>query len=264
MNNVIQTPRDILKTFVKTTPVIADIYLYLRFSHSANVYKGVYNTFQEARNAISPEFHADYNLLDAHQKPRTNLEILRPINYPMLAPLTEILAEASLVLDLGGGVGVDYYAFRQQLRFLDSLKWLVYEVPAAVEVGQELAAKNQCSNLSFTTDFQQANRADLLLTNGALQYLEPSLPDLLAQLNQPPNHLLINYVPCYEGETFFTVQNLGFSRCPYKIQSRNELIHRLEDLGYQLVKSWTDPRTCLIPFHPNCFVDNYHGFYFRR
>lgn len=261
---MIQTPRNILKTFVKTTPVIADIYLYLRFSHLANVYKGIYDTFQEARNAISPEFHADYNLLDAHQKPRANLEILRPINYPMLAPLTEILEEASLILDLGGGVGVDYYAFRQKLRFSESLKWCVYEVSAAVEVGQKLAAKNQCSTLFFTTDFQQANRADLLLTNGALQYLEPSLPELLAQLNQAPKHLLINYVPCYEGKTFFTIQNLRFSRCPYKIQSRTELIHGLEGLGYQLVKSWTDPRTCLIPFHPHHFVHHYHGFYFKR
>ena len=264
MNSTAQSPLDSLKNLVKSTPIIADIYLYLKYPYCINVYKGVYNTFQEAQKAIPQQFHAGYDQLAAHYKKKSDLYLMRPINLPLLAPLKEALVEVSSILDVGGGVGIDYYAFKQVLDFSNSLRWLVYDVPAALEVGQSLAAENQCSNLYFINDFKDASTVDLLLTNGALQYLEPSLSTLLDQLSQKPKYLLINYVPCFEGETFFTVQNLGIARCPYKIQNRSELISGLENQGYQLLKTWKESRNCCVPFHPQQFVNSYFGFYFKR
>jgi putative methyltransferase (TIGR04325 family) len=102
-----------------------------------------------------------------------------------------------------------------------------------------------------------------LLTCGTLQYIEPSLSEMLGQLKTKPRHILINRVPFYDGEMFITLQNIGYAFCPYKIQNRAEFIASLASIGYELIDSWTLSRSCYIPFHPERFVRNYYGFYLR-
>lgn len=262
MSTILQKTQDFSRKFFKTTPVITDIYHYLKYPYSANFYKGVYGDFNEAIKAIPSKFKSDYDLQEAHYKPHKDLSLFRPVNKPLLEPFRTAIKGISSVLDIGGGVGIDYYAFKQVLDFPGSLNWMVYDVPAAVKVGQDLATKNHCFNLSFITDLKQVKSVDLLLTNGALQYIEPSLSELIDQLPQKPKHLLVNYIPCYAGRTFFTIQNLKFSRCPYKIQGRTQFIKEIEEQGYALVKSWDEPRSCVIPFYPDQYVDKYSGFYF--
>lgn len=264
MSTILTKAKDLSKKSLKTTPVFADIYYYLKYPYGANLYKGIYNSFHEATKAIPPKFKSDYDIHEAHYKPHKDLSLFRPINKPLLEPFKTALKEISSVLDIGGGVGIDYYSFKQALNFSESLNWMVFDVPAAAKVGQEIATKNQCSNLTFIENLRQVKAVDLLLTNGALQYIEPSLSELIDQLPQKPKHLLVNYIPCYDGRTFFTIQNLKFSRCPYKIQGRTQFIKEIEEKGYQLVKTWDEPRTCLIPFHPDQFVESYPGFYFIR
>lgn len=117
--------------------------------------------------------------------------------------------------------------------------------------------------MSFTVDFADAEGADILLTVGTLQYIEASLAELLSQLKVKPRHVVINQVPFYDGSTFITLQNIGYAFCPYKIQNQAEFLASLTSLGYELIDSWEDGRTCLIPFHPQRFVSAYHGFYLR-
>jgi len=255
--------KELLKTYIEKIPIISDLYFYLKFPTTGRFYRGRYPTYSEAQNAIPQKFQHGYDLSTAHPSSIQDRDALRSYDYPLLSPLQDSLQDTSQVLDLGGGVGIDYYKFRKAVRFPSGLNWLVCDLPSAVEIGQELAHQNNCSHLCFTSVFRTADGSDILLTNGALQYIEPSLAELLDQLINKPQHILINYVPCYEGNTFFTVQNIWTSRAPYKIQNRNELISDIEHLGYQLVSSWQDPRTCFIPFHPACFVNAYHGFHFK-
>ncbi|QUY44991.1 methyltransferase, TIGR04325 family [Acaryochloris marina] len=264
MSTILKKAQGFSKERFKSTPAVADIYYYLKYPYGANLYKGVYEGFKEAKNSIPSKFRSDYDIQEAHHKPNRDLSLFRPINTPLLEPFETALKDISSVLDIGGGVGIDYYAFKQALDFSESLSWMVYDVPIAVKVGQDIATRNHCPNLSFITDLKQTKSVDLLLTNGALQYLDQSLSELIDQLPHKPKHLLVNYIPCYDGNTFFTIQNLKFSRCPYKIQGRTQFIHDLEVQGYQLVKSWEEPRTCLIPFHPDQFVSSYFGFYFTK
>lgn len=257
------SPKELLKAYIQKIPIIADLYFYWKFPAVANFYRGKYQTYSEAQNAIAQKFQRGYDTSTAYPNSIEGRDVMRPYDYPLLSPLQKSLQSASQVLDLGGGVGLDYYKFCKAIRLPSNLKWIVCDLPSAVKIGQDLARQNDCSHLFFTTTFQSADGSDMLFTNGALQYIEPSLAELLDQLTTKPQHILINYVPCYEGNTFFTVQNIWTSRCPYKIQNRNEFICDIEQLGYQLVSSWQDSRTCFIPFHPKCFVEGYHGFYFR-
>ena len=96
---------------------------------------------------------------------------------------------------------------------------------------------------------------------------------MLSQLKSKPQHLIINHVPFYNGDEYITLQNLLIvdsvnktqiaSYTPYKIQNSAHFIDAIEKLGYELVDSWQQNRTCYIPFEPERFVDAYHGFYFR-
>lgn len=264
MNTILKKAQRLSKELFKSTPVVSDIYYHFKYPYGANLYKGRYESFNEAKNAIPSKLRSDYDVQEAHYKPHKDLSLFRPINKPLLEPFRSALKEISSVLDIGGGVGIDYYGFKQVLDFSESVNWMVYDVPEAAKVGQELATKNNCPSLSFITDLKQVQSVDLLLTNGALQYIEPSLSELIDQLLQPPKHLLVNYIPCYDGRTFFTIQNLKFSRCPYKIQGRTQFIQEVEKRGYQLVKSWDESRSCLIPFYPDNYVKNYSGFHFKR
>lgn len=264
MTSIFRSLKLSLKAFLETAPIISDFYLYLLFPNRGNWYRGVYSTYSDASDAIDSRFTHGYDTPDVHPEKDKDLETLRPYDLPLLAPLQTALENSVRVIDLGGGVGIHYYAFRKALNFPKGLTWTVCDVPAAIELGQELAAckDENHKNLSFTTDLQTAKHADILITNGALQYIEPSLVTLIHQLLTRPKHIFINYVPCSPGETFFTVQNLGVTRCVYKIQNRRELIYTLEQLGYQLQESWQDSRTCRIPFHSGRFADGYYGFYF--
>ena len=59
------------------------------------------------------------------------------------------------------------------------------------------------------------------------------------------------------------ISNIGYAFTPYKIWNRDEFIATLKAVGYELIDSWSYNRTCSIPFHPDRFVNAYHGMYFR-
>lgn len=252
-------------------PVISDYYRYhWCFSHNITACRGIFGTFAEATQSLLPSSRIGYDQADIHEHSAVSeltacrtLGNLDPVDYPLLPWLKVALSESTTVFDFGGNVGVSYYAFQKHLHYPDSLRWIVCELPEIVKAGQKIACETDSRGLSFTTEFSEADGADILLTCGTLQYLEPSLADLLNQLCKKPGHLLINHVPFYNGDSFITLQNIGYAFSPYKIQNQTEFIASLVALGYELVDSWEFDRTCSIPFHPERFVKAYNGFYLR-
>lgn len=86
---------------------------------------------------------------------------------------------------------------------------------------------------------------------------------LLACLEQPPNHLLINRLPLYDGKQFVSLQNGGKVFYPQFIFNRKQFIDSLTDIGYKLVDIWEDRvDSCIIPFYPEYSVPVYYGLYF--
>ena len=107
-----------------------------------------------------------------------------------------------------------------------------------VEVGRRIAGERECKGLSFTSDFTQCSDSEVLLTCGTIQYLERGLADMLAGLAMKPRHILVNKSPMYEGPTYYTLQNTGYSICPYRIYNRVQFIESRKSLGYDLIDSW--------------------------
>ena len=109
--------------------------------------------------------------------------LFNPNDYPVLLWLSQALEPGARVFDLGGGFGQCYYKYQEFLRYPEGLKWQVCDVKPFMSRGPEFARKQNVTNLSFTTDRSAADGFSIYLTNGALQYIEPDLPEILAQLS---------------------------------------------------------------------------------
>ncbi|KAM3097681.1 TIGR04325 family methyltransferase [Phormidesmis sp. 146-12] len=260
-----------LRQGLEHTPILSDYYAYHRlFPRTPNLYRGVFSTFTQASESVPKTISVGYNHTDLHNASlqhnlnEADIGRFKAIDYPVLVWLREAFAENSVVFDLGGSTGYSYYAYRKYIPYPTNLQWIICDVPEAVNVGNQLLARIDSPGLSYTTNLEDMKAADILLTCGALQYLEPSLAELINQQSAKPRHVIVHHVPFYQGEPYITVQNLWGSYTPYKIQNHEQFVASIEALNYELVDHWTIDRTCSIPFHPERFVDAYHGFYFRQ
>lgn len=236
-----------------------------------NLYYGVYDSYsqaqQQARLFSSARLPDSYDVEAAGELYRGQLQRLRICDYAAMFWLERAMAGgARKVFDLGGHIGLAYYAFGRYLDLPEDLDWCVHDVERVMAAGQQWAREHdEHGRLRFTADVLEADGSDFLLSSGALQYLDYSLPELLARLRRPPAGVLFNLTPMHPLESYFTLQNLGIAVCPYRISGIPQMLAEMEQLGYVVRDRWDLPERHLrIPFEPQCAIDRYYGFYFQR
>lgn len=230
-------------------------------------YYGVYDSHAQALRDAPPTLPTTYDVEGSGRMYRNQLDQIRVSDYPVVHWLSQLLATGQRRLfDLGGHIGLSYYSFRRYLDYPSDLRWLVHDVAAVVAAGRDWAVAHDAEGrLEFTGARDDADGADVLFTSGALQYLDYALPELLLGLERPPSHVLINMVPLHPNRDYYTLQNIGFAICPYHVAALPEFIAGMEALGYAIVDRWeTFERHLEVPFAPDCDIDRYYGFYFRR
>ena len=155
-------------------------------------------------------------------------------DYPAIFWLATALAEGhGTVFDLGGHVGVKYYAFRRFLGQRPELRWTVCDVPAVVARGTDLARfRDPDHRLAFTTRCTDASDHDVLFASGSLQYLPQTLGEMLRSLRRLPRWIVINTTPIHEAKSVFTLNRIGTAICPYRVQARAPFIEAVRALGY--------------------------------
>lgn len=244
--------------------------LFRRPYRDRNDYYGVYSTYAEAQAAAlalsTPSLPASYDIEAAGRLYRDPKQRVRATDYPLMFWLGRSLeAGCRHVFDLGGNIGVSYYAFRAYLRYPAGLQWTVHDLPCVMEAGRRWAQSHDPQRqLAFAASPRGADGQDVLASTGALQYLEYTLPELLQQLPRPPRHVLVNLTPMHPERSFFTLQNLSIAICPYRVSSVGEFTEGMQALGYRSADHWqSHERHLRIPFEPGCRVDSYHGFYFE-
>jgi len=233
----------------------------------ANLFRGVFETFDAAQASAPPTRPLGYDHPGPAGMYMDRIRRIYPSDYPILFWLDRLLhSGCSRIFDVGGHIGVGYYAYRRYLTYPASLRWTVYDVPAVVRQGRELAQKmDPDGRLAFSDAFEGGDGADVLLASGSLQYLPDTLADRLKQLRATPRHLLVNLLPVHERESYYTLQSIGTAFCPYRIFSAAAALTAYDSLGYSLVDTWENAeKRCDIPFHPGHSLDRYRGFYFRR
>ena len=117
-----------------------------------------------------------------------------PSDFPALFFLQSILPEVNTIFDFGGSVGNLFYCYSQYLDFPTHLRWLVYDLPKNVELGEEIASHRSEHRLSFTSSLNDGDGADLLLATGAIHYFEEPLSEKLASFHKKPRYVLINRI----------------------------------------------------------------------
>lgn len=226
--------------------------------------RGVFRTFRDAQAAVPAGRDVGYDNEKSSQMYLGCLDYVKPSDYAAFHWLGLLLGNVRALFDFGGNVGWSYYAYQKYLRYPPELRWLVCDVPKVVETGRALAEKRGAPHLSFTTDFRLADGADVLLSNGTLQYVDRELPDLLGDLESKPRHLLLNRVALSDLPTYYTVQDIGPACCPYRISNEAAFVAAIQSLGYSRIDSWRCcESSCRILFHPARTLRHYTGMYFR-
>jgi putative methyltransferase (TIGR04325 family) len=231
----------------------------------ANRFRGVYATFAEAEASIPAGSKVGYDHAELAGLYRHRMEKANQSDYAVLFWLKGILDARSFVFDFGGHVGVSYHGWRGYLNYPDGLRWLVYDMPAIVKVGAELAAERPSPGLEFTSRVPDGKGCTVLMAAGAMQYADTTLTQLLGEVGSRPQHLIINKMPMYDGEPFWTVQSTGRAFHAYRIYNRAAFVAEAQALGYRLVDDWQNrEQHCEIPFTRGRDIDAYSGFYFVR
>jgi putative methyltransferase (TIGR04325 family) len=189
-------------------------------------------------------------------------------DYPVLFWMRKAFETgASSIFDIGGSIGVHFYAYRRYLDYPEHLEWQVLELPGTVRLGREIACRNAASGLRFTdTPNPTECDADIWMAAGVIEFFEGhALETLLRTAARRPTHLFLNKLPMYEGEPFVSTHNLGAGAyAPHHVFNRASYTGRLESLGYQLVDSWSVPeRSFILPGDTQRSFDAYCGMYLR-
>lgn len=240
---------------------------FVREKPRTNLYRGVFPTFADALANVpsSRPLGYDHAATAAMYRDRTRRVYIS--DYPLLFWMRTLFESGcASVFDLGGHIGIGYYAYQRYLRYPPALRWLVHDVPAVITSGREWADQNDPERrLAFTSRREDAEGMDLLFASGSLQYLDYTLADLLAPMARRPAHLLINLLPVHMSLSYFTVQNMGAAYCPYRISAEPAFLGGLRELGYVLKDRWENPdRRCEIPHHRGYSLDRYFGYYLAR
>lgn len=247
---------------------------YYKFPSSYGWYRGIYGTAEAAAaDAPSgskigyddPELAQEYrDDVYSQEKPGEFKPTIGFFDYPMVMWLRQLLKPGMNVFDFGGNIGTQFYNYRHYIDYPTDLSWLICEVPEIRQQGEDLAKERQISQLSFTSDFHDANGRDIFFASGSLQYIS-CFTEMLAKLSHPPQQLLIGRLPLCESDPFFTLQNGGLVFYPTYISNRQQLIQSLADLGYELIDLWQDrSEPCIVPFHPEMNQMSFWGMYLRK
>jgi putative methyltransferase (TIGR04325 family) len=228
---------------------------------------GHFDTFAQARAWLppSPEFAHD-RFTEEYVNERSRR--IWSFDYPVIFWLREAFQDgATSLLDIGGSIGNQHYAYRRYLQYPQGLQWRVQELSAFIEQGREIARQRGASGLSFADDWPPAwLQSDIWMAAGVLEFLEDTQLDaLLSRTERKPRYILLNKLPLTDAASFVSTQNIGFgSYVPHRVFNRVAFIRSVEDQGYEVVDQWEVPERSFVSlgFDDDVF-DTYSGLCFR-
>jgi putative methyltransferase (TIGR04325 family) len=232
-----------------------------------NLFYGVFDTADAAARSapatrpLGYDNEASTTLYDFH------LVRVFAYDYPVLYWFRRSFDESlGQVLDIGGHIGIKYYAFRRYLDYPAGLTWQVCDVPSVAERGREVAASRDAQKrLSFVSTPSSARASDLLLLSGSLQYLPVGIGELLESLAGAPRRIIVNITPIHPERTFFTLNSIGTAFCPYRVVSEPDALAQFAAHGYRPVDRWDCPgKPMMIPGQPAYSLEQYTGFCLDR
>jgi len=228
------------------------------------LYTGIYPTFAAASVDIPPSRKSGWNHDDTSTLWINQIDPVRLSTYPVFFWLSRLAQAKFVIVDVGGSIGLTYYGYRRYAELPPGASWTVVEVPKICEQGRRIAKREGASDLTFIELLADAQPCDILLSAGALQFVEHSIPGLLESLRAKPRYLLLNKLPVTPEADCWTLQNYGPAVTPQRLFNERQFLEYFAGHGYQLRDRWgVEDLDCLIPFHPRRFIRHFSGFLFE-
>ena len=231
-----------------------------------NMFWGVFDSFDEAAASAPPSRLVGYDNASSAQMYQHRLWI-EEFDYPAMFWLARSLSEGMrTIVDLGGSVGIKYFAFGKVMDFPPDLVWRVIDVPAVAAQGRVFAhGRGVTSGLEFSDRLADIQGMDVIFASGVLQYMPQSLGDVLGSIDRLPRRLIVNTTAIHADKQFFTLNNIGTAYCPYRVQARTEFVESIKAKGYVLRDKWDNSGKYLrLALHPELSLSIYSGFCFDR
>ena len=237
---------------------------YFKSSQGRGLSWGAFKSFAEAKQAMPASAAIGYDNDGCTALYSDRHDRIFSYDYPVLYWLQPLIKADIRVFDIGGHLGLHYYAYRKYLRGLQQARWTVCEVPTVAVHGRELAAARGVTQLSFTSDYAEIDGQDIVLSAGALQYVEQTtITELLGSVTRRPRHVILNKIPLFDGPDFVTIEHTGPFYSPYRNFNRAGFFGAFAKLGYELMDQWEVPgRTHQLAFHPELSYEYSSGVYF--
>ncbi len=155
-----------------------------------------------------------------------------------------LAGQGASVLDLGGGLGVTYFAIKKYLNAPPPVdKWTVVDLPVIVNYGQAQLADGR---LQFTSPDQEPT-FDIVLASHTMQYLADPYGTLRTLLAKRPRFVIFDELPLGD-EVKYIVQklpaSLGGSELPCQILTHEKLAAEMR--GYTRITDKILPDWCPI------------------
>ena len=233
---------------------------YFTNNKGLNLFRGVYGSYEEALAAIPPAQRRGYDSDEAAELYTEWLDIF-DYDYPAMFWLQRAMLDgARTIFDVGGNIGIKYYAYRRHCAFPDNLRWTVADVPAVVRKGRALAQAQAADKLAFSESTNEMSGCDVLFASGSLQYLPRTLPELLQEASYRPPWIILNITPLHPVHTFYTVNSFGPGYCAYRVQQRDAFLESVRAAGYHVRAEWKNPGKVLeLPFEHGYGLHHYSG-----
>ncbi len=235
-----------------------------RTDRAGHLFSGIYSSYKEALADIPAARATGWDLDESAKLWQHEIAPVRPSTYPIFFWLCCLLREDSTLVDLGGSIGLTYYAYRRYRTLPQGASWTVVEVPAIADEGARIAVREQAVGLRFVSQAADAPAADILLSAGAMHFMEDSIPGLLENLQKKPRYLLFNKLPVADYENLWTLHNYGPALTPNRVFNVREFMGYFESHGYRLRDRWEVQDLHLaIPFYPEKYLRHFSGFLFE-
>jgi putative methyltransferase (TIGR04325 family) len=168
-------------------------------------YHRTFDRLEDAEAAIRSYSGFGHETPEYIENTTSSMKRGRPGDYAMMFHMQRMNLTGAKIFDLGGHTGMLFYTCDRYMGLPDC-SWLIYDLPAEINVGKRLAASRSERRILFTGRWGDASGADLPIASGSLHYFETPLATMINNLPKKPKRVLVNLTPLIDGPTKATVQ----------------------------------------------------------
>ncbi len=208
---------------------------------SVTIWEGMYNSFQEAPSNGSG-FHGEIWINKSLEKITTikkefyekGCSFSCGNNYVLPVVISTLYADKIKILDVGGGVGFDYYTVSNSLYSNQDFEFHVLDVEEICLAGSHFFKEE--SNIIFHSTLpENINTFDIIHLGSSLQYIEKWKYFLRKLCDLSPEYIVFTDLLAGNFNTFTSTQKYYNSKIPVYFFNIDEIISLLNENRYKLI-----------------------------